>query len=173
MCQGLLFDLRLLEILFAIRDSEKAGNHGDVPLFLTCLRFSLPLFAITHAINYCHLVSDFLEWHKLSSDAERILFDNFFHSNLSVHGKPIWSDRGVEWTVGRIRKFMGRRIRQKNHDVAIEQLVADLPFRMESKKNLESFMNMNREESFSSVDWNEQKFQIGPAFFSTHKGSIK
>ena len=90
-----------------------------------------------------------------------------------MHGKPIWSDRGVEWTVGHIRKFMGRRIRQKNHDVAIERLVADLPFRMESKKNLESFMNMNREESFSSVDWNEQKFQIGPAFFSTHKGSIK
>ena len=167
MCQGLLFDLRLLEILFAIRDSEKAGTNGDVPLFLTCLRFSLPLFAITHAINYCHLVSDFLEWHKLSSDAERILFKHFFYTNLSVNGKPIWADRGVEWTVGHIRKFMGRRIRQHNHDEAIERLVSDLPFRMQSKKNLESIMNMNREESYSSVDWNEQKFQIGPAFLHT------
>ena len=33
MCQGLLFDLRLLEIVFAIQDSEKGGTNGDVPLF--------------------------------------------------------------------------------------------------------------------------------------------
>ena len=167
MCQGLLFDLRLLEIFFAIRDSEKAGNHGDVPLFLTCLRFSLPLFAITHAINYCHLVCDFLEWYKLTSDAERILFNNFFYTTLSVNSKPIWVDRGVEWTVGHIRKFMGRRIRQHNHDEAIERLVSDLPFRMEGKKDLEGLLNLNKEESYSSMDWNDQKFQIGSAFLHT------
>ena len=102
MCQGLLFDLRLLEMVFAIQDSDKAGTNGDVPLFLTCLRFSLPLFAITHAINYCHLVCDFLEWYELASDAEKLLFEKFFYTKLSVNGKPIWADRGVEWTVGKI-----------------------------------------------------------------------
>ena len=74
MCMAVLLDLRLLEIVFMIRDSKKAGTHGDVPLFLTCMRFSLPLFAVTHATNYCHLVCDFLEWFRLASEAEKILF---------------------------------------------------------------------------------------------------
>jgi hypothetical protein len=77
-CMAILLDLRLLEILFMIRDSEKAGTHGDVPLFLTCMRFSLPLYAVTHATNYCHLVCDFLEWHKTASDADSILFEKKF-----------------------------------------------------------------------------------------------
>ena len=36
-CVAVLLDLRLLEILFMIRDSEKAGMHGDMPLFLSCM----------------------------------------------------------------------------------------------------------------------------------------
>jgi hypothetical protein len=69
-CMAILLDLRLLKILFMIRDSEKAGTHGDVPLFHTCMRFFLPLFDVTHATNYCHLVCDFFEWHKTASDAD-------------------------------------------------------------------------------------------------------
>ena len=169
MCQGILFDLRLLEIVFMIRDSEKAGTHGDVPLFLTCMRFSLPLFAITHAINYCHLVCDFLEWYKMASQAEKILFDNFFYTKLSVGGKPIWADRGVEWTVGHIRKFMGRRIRQHNHDEAVERLVADLSFRVRAKSDLRYVLNFGNHENYSTSDWNDQTFQIGPAFLHTRE----
>ena len=168
MCQGILFDLRLLEIVFMIRDSEKAGTHGDVPLFLTCLRFSLPLFAITHATNYCYLVCEFLEWYKLASDAEKILFENFFYTKLSVGGKPIWADRGVEWTVGYIRKFMGHRIKStKNHDRMVDRTVADLPLRMRAKKDLRYILNYNNHDSYSTVDWNEQEFQIGQPLLAT------
>ena len=78
-CQAVLFDLRLLEIVFMIQDAEKTGEHGLVPLFLTTLLFSFPLFVITPATSYCHLVCDFLEWYKLTSDAERIIFDFFLH----------------------------------------------------------------------------------------------
>ena len=168
MCQGILFDLRLLEIVFMIRDSEKAGTSGDVPLFLSCLRFSLPLFAITHAVNYCHLVCDFLEWYKLASDAEKILFQNFFYTKLSVGGKPIWADRGVEWTVGYIREFMGHRIKNhKNHDRVVDRTVADLPLRMRAKEDLRYILNFSSHDGYKAVDWNEQEFQIGPPLLTT------
>ena len=73
---AILFDLRLLEIIFMTKDAEKSGRLGSVSLFLTCLRFSLILFAITHTTVYCQLVSEFLDWYALGSDADRILFVN-------------------------------------------------------------------------------------------------
>lgn len=168
LCQGILFDLRLLEICFMIRDSEKSGTHGDVPLFLTCLRFSMPLFTITHAINYCYLVCEFLEWYKLASDAEMILFENFFYTKLSVGGKPIWADRGVEWTVNHIRSFMGRRMKHnKHHDRVVDRTVADLPFRLREKAELRYILNSENHENYSTADWNDQKFFIGKAFLTT------
>ena len=166
-CMAVLLDLRLLEILFMIRDSEKAGTHGDVPLFLTCMRFSLPLFAVTHATNYCHMVCDFLEWFRLASDAEKILFENFFYTKLSNNGKPIWADRGVEWTVRHIRMFMGHRVRPKNHDMAVERVVCELPFRICAKKDLRYLLDIEKHESYTTSDWNEQKFYIGDAFLET------
>ena len=168
MCQGILFDLRLLEIVFMIRDSEKSGTHGDVSLFLSCLRFSLPLFAITHAINYCYLVCEFLEWCKLASDAEKILFENFFYTKLSVGGKPIWADRGVEWTVGYIREFMGHRIKNhKNHDRVVDRTVADLPLRIRAKEDLRYILNYSNHDNDSTIDWNDQEFRVKRPFMTT------
>ena len=166
-CMAVLLDLRLLEILFMIRDSEKAGTHGDVPLFLSCMRFSLPLFAVTHATNYCHLVSGFLEWFHLSSEAERILFENFFYTKLSNSGKPIWADRGVEWTVRHIRMFMGHRIRPKNHNESVERVVGEIPFRIRAKRDLWYLLASERHKGYTTSDWNDQQFQIGEAFMET------
>ena len=166
-CMAILLDLRFLEILFMIRDSEKAGTHGDVPLFLTCMRFSLPLFAVTHATNYCHLVCDFLEWHKTASDADTILFENFFYTKLSNKGKPIWVDRGVEWTVRHIRMFMGHRVRPKNHDKIIERVVGEVPFRIRAKKELRSMLGTENDEYYTTSDWNDQTFRLGRASLHT------
>ena len=83
-CIVILLDLRLLEILFMIRDSEKAGTHGDISLFLTCIQFSRPLYAVTYATNYSHFVCDFLELHKTASDADSILFKNFFYTKFPI-----------------------------------------------------------------------------------------
>ena len=163
-CMAVLLDLRLLEIVFMIRDSEKTGKLGDVPLFLTCLRFALPIFAITHAINYCHLVCDFLEWYKLASDAEKILFENFYYTVLSPEGKPIWTDRGVEWSVRHVRMFLGHRVRS---DRIVQRVVSQIPFRIKAKKELRSMLGIDSDDSYTTADWNEQTFRLGKASLHT------
>ena len=80
-CMAVLLDLRLVELSVMIRDSENSGPSGDIELFLTTMRFSLVLFTVTHAINYAHIVCDFLEWWELSSNADKV----FFQRQLAVH----------------------------------------------------------------------------------------
>eukprot|EP00536_Pseudo-nitzschia_multiseries_P004014 jgi/Psemu1/9029/gm1.9029_g len=167
-CQAVLFDLRLLEIVFMIGDAEKVGEHGDVPLFLATLQFSLPPFAITaHAKSYCHLVCDFLEWHKLASDAERILFENFFYTKLSNNEKPIWADRGVEWTVRHVRQFMGHRVCPHNHNKVVEQTISDIPFLNKAKRDLRFLLGYEDQKDYTTGDWNNQTVEIGKAGLHT------
>lgn len=166
---AVLFDLRLLEILFMIRDSEKVG----VELFLTCLRFSLPLFAVTHATNYCHLVCDFLEWYKMASDAEKVLFKNFYYTKLSPEGKPIWVDRGVEWTVRHLRMFLGHRVRAHNHDRMIERAVSQIPFRIKAKKEVRQTLGIDTDDSYTTAEWNNQTFKLGKAGLHTKVALIE
>ena len=167
LCMAILFDLRLLEIIFMTRDAEKSGRLGSVSLFLTCLRFSLILFAITHATVYCQLVSEFLDWYALGSDADRILFENYFYTRLSPHGKPIWIDKGVEWTVRHVRRFAGHRVRP-NHDAKLEQTIAEVAFHQKTNKELRGLLGKGEYATFyTTKSWNQQTFEVGRPFFCT------
>jgi hypothetical protein len=167
MVMAVLFDLRLLEIALMIRDSEKTGTHGDISLFLSTLRLSLSLFTITHATNYCHLVAEFLEWWELASDAERTLFKNFYYTKVSPYGKPIWVDKGVEWTVRHIRGFMGHRVRPTNHNSIVERIVSEIPRRTQAKRDLRNILGTENAEEYSTGDWNDKTFVLGKAFHTT------
>ena len=167
LCMAILFDLRLLEIIFMTRDAEKSGRLGSVSMFLTCLRFSLTLFAITHATNYCHLVTEFLEWYDLGSETDHILFERYFYTRLSPNGKPIWIDKGVEWTVRHVRRFTGHRVRP-NHDKKVEQTIAEIPFHQRTLKELRGLHgNGEAVGSYTTSSWNEQTFELGRPFFFT------
>lgn len=107
---------------------------------------------MTHATNYCHLVCDFLERHKTASDADSILFKNFFYTKLSNKGKLIWADRGVEWTVRHIRMFMDHCVCPKNHDKIIERVVGEVPFRIRAKKELQSMLGTDNDEYYTTSD---------------------
>ena len=167
MVMAVLFDLRLIEIALMIRDTEKTGKNGDVRLFLSTLRLSLALFSITHATNYCHLVAEFLEWWELASDAERLLFEKFYYTKISPCGKPIWVDRGVEWTVRHIRGFLGHRVRPANHDSVIERVVSEIPWRTRAKRDFRCILGTENQAEYSYGDWNEKSFVLGDAFYET------
>ena len=96
---AVLLDLRLLEIVFAMRDAEKSGKYGDVNLFLATTRLSLVIFMVTHATNYVHIACYFLEWYATASEAQNKYFERYLYTKLSPNGKPVWVDRGVEWTI--------------------------------------------------------------------------
>eukprot|EP00536_Pseudo-nitzschia_multiseries_P000949 jgi/Psemu1/2153/gm1.2153_g len=128
-CQAVLFDLRLLEIVFMIRDAKK--------------------------------------WHKLASDAKRILFENFFYTKLSNNGKPIWADCGVEWTVRHGRQFMGHHVCPHNHDKVVEQTISDIPFCNRAKRDLGFLLGYKDQKDYTTGDWNDQTVEIGKAGLHT------
>lgn len=167
MCMAILFDLRLIEILLMIRDSEKQGEFGDVEMFLRTLRLALPLFCITHAINYVHLVCEFLKWYELASEAERVLYKRFYYAKLSPNGKPLWADRGVEWTVRHLRQFMGHRKRPNGHDQYVERTINDLPFRVNAQRELNDLFGVSGKAGYTTTDWNNQTFRIGEVYCKT------
>jgi len=165
-CMAHLFDLRLIEISFMIRDSEKSGEHGDVNLFLTTMRFSLALFTVTHAINYAHIVCDFLEWWQLSSEADRVFFKRWLYTKISPFGKPIWVDKGVEWTIRHIRMFLGKRAKC-NQDVLLERTVPDIPFRIKAKSALSHLLGVNSYDDYTTGDWNSKTTRVSKVYFKT------
>jgi hypothetical protein len=63
LCMTVLLELQYAspsEVLLMLRDSEKSGNVGSVPLFLTCVRFSLLLFTVSHTIKYVQICCELL-----------------------------------------------------------------------------------------------------------------
>lgn len=167
-CMAILLDLRLVEISFMVRDAEKGGNHGDIELFMTTMRFALALFTVTHATNYAHIVCDFLEWWELSSEADKIFFKNWLYTKVSPFGKPIWVDRGVEWTIRHIRMFLGKRA-YTNQEQRMEEVVPDIPFRIKAKNELQHLLGYSSSEdgSWTSVDWNKQTTNLSNVYFQT------
>ena len=167
MVMATLFDLRLIEIALMIRDAEKAGTNGDVDLFLATLRLALPLFTITHATVYCHLVAELLEWWELASDAERLLFRKYYYTKMSPFGKPVWVDKGVKWSARHIKGFLGHRCRPTNHDSIVERVVSEIPWQTQAKRDLRYILGTENKEEYSSEDWNDKTFVLGNAFYET------
>ncbi len=67
-------ELRFAEVTLIIKDSEKFGQKGNVDAFVSGIRFALVLFAVTHAVKYVRIYTEFLKWWATSSEAERVLF---------------------------------------------------------------------------------------------------
>ena len=165
-CMAALLDLRLVEISFMIRDAEKSGEHGDVELFVTTMRFALALFTVTHATNYAHIVCDFLEWYELASVADKAFFTRWLYTKASPFGKPIWVDRGVEWSIRHIRTFLGKKA-MTNQDQRMEHVVHDIPFRVKARTDLRGLLGSNYFDSWTTADWNSQEGRLSGAYYHT------
>lgn len=172
-CMAVLLDLRLLEIVFAMRDAEKSGKYGDVNLFLATTRLSLVIFMVTHATNYAHIACDFLEWHATASEAQKKYFERYLYTKLSPNGKPVWVDRGVEWTIRHVRMFLGKYARPNQNDL-MDRVVPDIPFRVGAKRDLRAVMGIDSNmDVYSSVAWNQNKVQLSKVYIETYLANME
>lgn len=162
---ALLLDLRLITIDFMIRDSESAGDRGDVDLFLSSMRLALIFFACTNAHKYVRTVCEFLEWFHCASSAEKLIFKKYYFCKITANGRPIWGDRAVETTMLHIRKFMGRYARPE-HDKTLDNTVTEIPFRQEGMRDLRDVLGADY-SWFSKQPWNKQFRKLGKVYAHT------
>ncbi len=172
-CMALLLDLRLVEMASLIRDSEKSGERGDVELLITTMKFSLTLFVVTHATHYAKICCEFLEWWELSSEADKKFLTTYLFTKISPHGKPIWVDRGVEWTIRHVRMFLGKYARP-NHADKMDKIVPEIEFRVGAKRDLRTVLGWHENmDIYSSVDWNAQAVKLSKVYVETYLGIME
>lgn len=171
-CMAILLNLRFVEIALMIRDTEKSGEHGDVDLFLTTIRLALPVFTASHSVNYVHICCDFLEWWALASEAEKLFFRKYLFTQKSPLGKPVWVDKAIEWTMRHLRIFLGRYARP-NQNQCVEKAVADIPFRMASKRDVRALSwRESNLDMYSSAAFNMQTVQLSKVFVETYLKAV-
>jgi hypothetical protein len=91
-CMIILQWLHFAEVANIIRDSEV---ENDPELYRTGARFAMLLFVKTHAPKYIRMGVSYWIWWRCSSEADRLLYDNFFFTKKTVNGQSIWCDRFV------------------------------------------------------------------------------
>jgi hypothetical protein len=85
-CMLLLHYSRFVEIQKMMKMSEKEGDRGDVDLFISSLKLSLPLFATTHKIDYVKVACNFLVNWELDSPALKAIYRRFLFTQLGPTG---------------------------------------------------------------------------------------
>lgn len=108
-CALILLFLRGEAILKMLRVSEKIGRRGSVELFFHCLKLAVPIFAVTHKIDYMRLVSDLLQWYECASPALQVIYQELIYTQVTSFGKSRWADLSMETTIGHFRKLCGRK----------------------------------------------------------------
>ena len=108
-CALVLLFLRGEAILKMLRVSEKIGRRGSVELFFHCLKLAVPIFAVTHKIDYMRLVSDLLQWYECASPALQVIYQELIYTQVTSFGKSRWADLSMETTIGHFRKLCGRK----------------------------------------------------------------
>ena len=110
-----------------MRNSERIGQRGSVSLFLTAVKFALPLFALTHKSDYVFLCQDLLKFYHCASPAQRKLYESFIFTQTTKHGKSIFHDAFVEVRcVKGLRTELGK-VSRKGMEVAMEAAAASIP----------------------------------------------
>ena len=116
-----------LVALKLMRNSERIGQRGSVSLFLTAVKFALPLFALTHKSDYVFLCQDLLKFYHCASPAQRKLYESFIFTQTTKHGKSIFHDAFVEVRcVKGLRTELGK-VSRKGMEVAMEAAAASIP----------------------------------------------
>ena len=104
----LMLYTRFAEINKMMKMSERKLPRGNRELYFQTLKFVLPLFAMTHKIDYVRLISDFFMIWECDSPAFHAIYDNFLFCQVSSTGFPVMSDLFVELQIARTRYDCGK-----------------------------------------------------------------
>eukprot|EP00978_Attheya_sp_CCMP212_P027337 scaffold91542_cov48-Attheya_sp.AAC.4 len=107
-----LLELRLSEIMWMLRDSERTGEKGSNPkLYRVAQKYALLLYATTNSYKYLRiLANEAVNWH-CASEADKAIFDAYLFTSETVNGKKIWIDKSVEWMMKDLRVVFGKHMK--------------------------------------------------------------
>ncbi|EJK63705.1 hypothetical protein THAOC_15623 [Thalassiosira oceanica] len=124
--QAILLHLRFAEVVKILRVSAKTGPRGCVDTFLSAVRLSLPIFAMTHAKDYVRLACDLLIFMKCASPSMRKLFQEEIFTRPTETGGSQPADQAMERSVKHMRQECGKTYR-KGLDKKLEAAAATRP----------------------------------------------
>ncbi|EJK60908.1 hypothetical protein THAOC_18675 [Thalassiosira oceanica] len=124
--QAILLHLRFAEVVKILRVSAKTGPRGCVDTFLSAVRLSLPIFAMTHAKDYVRLACDLLIFMKCASPSMRKLFQEEIFTRPTETGGSQPADQAMERSVKHMRQVCGKTYR-KGLDKKLESAAATRP----------------------------------------------
>jgi hypothetical protein len=159
LCMTVLMDLRFAEIGYMIRDSEREGKRGNLQLFRIGAKLSLLLFARTHATKYVRIAVEYWIWWRCCSEADKILYEAFFFTKLTVNGTPIWVDRFVEWMNKDVREYLGKYAKP-NQELLLQRAALLLKDRKRDKSELNRLFSHDKKKTRDS----ENKLAISVIF---------
>jgi hypothetical protein len=110
------------EIQKMMKMSEKEGDRGDVDLFISSLKLSLPLFATAHKIDYVKVACNFLVNWELDSPALKAIYRRFLFTQLGPTRYAMHSDLFVEEANKRTRNHASKIV-FRGSDAVLEQAV--------------------------------------------------
>ena len=107
----MLVHLRYAEIAIMLRMSARIGKRGCVKTFLAAVRFSLTLWATTHARDYCRLACDLLIFWKCASPAMKELYAREMFTRIDATGHSVPTDYYMEKSIRHTRGREGKKYR--------------------------------------------------------------
>jgi len=162
---AVLLELRFAEVSFILRDSEKSGAHGDVDAFVTGVSLSMVLFTVTHAVKYVRICAEFLRWWATPPDAEKILFQNFIYTRISLHGCSKWADRCMEWSVEHVRGVV-RKHQQQGQEVLMKTTLARIEDIIKKQRGAKDLHK--QDTSSSNTLWNNRTKELSNVYVKTY-----
>lgn len=88
------------------------------------------------------------------------MFAEFYYTKLTPHGKSIWTDRAMEWTIGYLRGFLGKRA-GVNQNARLSRACACLPRRLKKRHSRQS-------PTVTSGAWNAQTMSYSEVYVKTY-----
>ena len=106
--------------------SARIGERGSLELFLTAVRFALPIWATTHAVEYVRLGVNLLSMMRCASPALLALYKGEIFTRMSATGQSLPADLIMEKSVGHLRKKVGK-VEHPGMDQKIEIAINEIP----------------------------------------------
>jgi hypothetical protein len=131
--------LWFMELFVLFRDIEKTSSAD---LLFTALRIVLPFLMVLNAKNYIRMTMDQLVWWETTSEAEKILFEQFILTRRTADGKPVFMDRLQEMFNTVFRSKLGKVSLpgQRSNMMRVAMSLGDI---QKQRKNLASFRKKN------------------------------
>jgi hypothetical protein len=105
----ILIHLKMTTIILMLKDSWRSGDHGDVPQYLTCLRYLIRLEASSNARHYLPMNIHFLKWYECASTCLKNIFEYYLFTKVTANGELMPGDLCMEKHVGDVRYMYGKR----------------------------------------------------------------